>query len=59
MIFKGVTLTAYHMDEKHFKATFNCDNSKIVKKVRSLAKKSNFKITSDKNSNVVVIEGKV
>ncbi len=59
MIFKGVTLTAYHMDEKHFKVTFLCDNAKIGEKVEALAKKSNFKVTSSKGSNVVVIEGSV
>ena len=59
MIFKGVTLTAYHMDEKHFKATFTCDNTKTAAKVEALAKKSNFKVTSAKGSNIVVIEGNV
>jgi hypothetical protein len=59
MIFKGVTLTAYHMDEKHFKVTFACDNAKIAAKVEALAKKSNFKVTNNKGSNIVVIEGKV
>ena len=59
MIFKGVTLTAYHMNEKHFKITFICDNAKIAERVQSLAKKSNFKITSNKGSNVVMIEGSV
>jgi len=59
MIFKGVTLTTYHMDEKHFKVIFACDNTKIVQKVESLAKKSNFKITSSKGSNIVVIEGNI
>ncbi len=59
MIFKGVRLTAFHLDEKHFKATFTCDNTKIAGKVGSLAKKSNFKVTSGKGSNIVVIEGNV
>jgi len=59
MIFKGVTLTAYHMNDKHFKVTFTCDNTKTAQKVEALAKKSNFKITSGKGSNVVVIEGNV
>jgi len=59
MIFKGVTLTSYHMDEKYFKVTFTCDNVKIAQKVKSLAKKSNFKVTSHKNSNFLVIEGSI
>ncbi len=59
MIFKGVTLTAYHMDEKRFKATFACDNTKIAAKVTSLAKRANYKVTGSKGSNIVTIEGEV
>jgi len=59
MIFKGVTLTAYHMDEKHFKVVFTCNNMKIAQKVELLAKKSNFKSTGAKGSNIVIIEGNV
>jgi hypothetical protein len=58
MIFKGVVLTAYHMDEKQFKVTFNCENAKVAKRVQSLAKQANFKVSS-KDNNSVVIEGKV
>ncbi|WP_067329740.1 hypothetical protein [Sulfurovum riftiae] len=59
MIFKGVTLTTYHMDEKHFKVTFACSSAKTAQKVEALAKKSNFKVTRSKGSNIVVIEGSV
>ncbi len=59
MIFKGVTLTSYHMNEKSFKAVFSCANAKIAQKVEEMAKKSNFTISRDKGSNIVTIEGKV
>ena len=59
MIFKGVTLTSYHMNDKQFKLVFSCANGKVAKKVREMARKSGFKISSDKGSNIVVIEGKV
>jgi len=59
MIFKGVTLTSYHMDEKHFKVLFSCANDKVAKKVQEMAKKSKFKVTSTKGSNIVTIEGDV
>jgi len=55
MIFKGVTLREYHMNEKNFKLTLNCNNKKIAQKVRSMAIASHFKITS--NANTLVIEG--
>ena len=59
MIFKGVTLTSYHMDEKRFKVVFSCANDKVAKKVQEMAGRSGFKVTSAKGSNIVVIEGKV
>ncbi|BAF70987.1 hypothetical protein [Sulfurovum sp. NBC37-1] len=59
MIFKGVTLTSYHMNEKHFKVVFSCANDKVAKKVQELAKKSHFNVTRAKGSNIVVIEGNV
>ncbi len=59
MIFKGVTLTSYHMNEKRFKVVFSCANDKIAKKVKEMARKSKFNITSTEGSNIVVIEGNV
>ena len=59
MIFKGVTLTSYHMDEKRFKVVFSCANDKVAKKVQEMAGRSGFNVTSAKGSNIVVIEGKV
>ena len=59
MIFKGVILTSYHMDEKHFKITFTCDNPKVAQKVKALARKSNFKVTDTKDNSMVVIEGNI
>ncbi len=59
MIFKGVRLNTFEMNEKKFKVIFSCENSKIVKKVETLAKKAHFSVKSGKNSNIVVIEGEV
>ena len=59
MIFKGVTLTSYHMNEKHFKLLFSCANGKVAKKVQEMAKKSGFKVSTEAGSNIVVIEGQV
>jgi hypothetical protein len=59
MIFKGVTLTSFHINEKSFKAIFSCANANTAQKVEEMAKKSNFTISRDKKSNIVTIEGKV
>jgi len=59
MIFKGVALTSYHMNEKSFKAIFSCANVKTAQKIESMAKRSNFTISRDKGSSIVTIEGKV
>ncbi|AKF23994.1 hypothetical protein YH65_00135 [Sulfurovum lithotrophicum] len=59
MIFKGVTLTSYHMDEKRFKALFSCVDDKVANKVKEMAKKSRLNVTSTKGSNIVTVEGKV
>jgi len=57
MIFKGVTLTAYHMNEKKFTLTLSCKDMKVSQKVRALAKKFHLAVESDKGSNILVIKG--
>jgi len=59
LIYKGVTLTAYHMNEKGFKTTFSCANATVARKLKAMAQRSHFAITSGKGSNIVVIEGKL
>jgi len=59
LIYKGVTLTAFHMNEKGFKTTFSCANTRVTRKLKSMAKHSRFTITSENGSNIVVIEGKL
>jgi len=57
MIFKGVTLTALHVDEKGFKAQFSCANEEVAKRVKVLAKKSKYKTIKVQGSNDLHIEG--
>jgi hypothetical protein len=59
MIFKGVDLASFHMNEKQFKATFSCADSRTMEKLTLMVKKSNFAVKNDKSSNIVVIEGKL
>lgn len=57
MIFKGVTLTSLHVDDKSFKAQFHCANDEVAKKVKALAKKSRYNISKAKDSTDLSIEG--
>jgi len=57
MIFKGVTLSTFNMDEKKFSVAFSCDNAKVVKRVKELAKKNKLKTTS--LGNDVKVEGQL
>ena len=57
MIFKGVTLTSAHLDEKRFNAHFSCDNEEVANRVKALAKKSHYNTSKTKNSNDLTVEG--
>ncbi len=57
MIFKGVTLTALHVDEKSFKAQFACADAGVAKRVKDLAKKAQYNTAEVKGSSDLSIEG--
>ena len=57
MIFKGVTLTALHVDEKAFKAQFSCADAEVAKRVKALAKKAQYNTSKVKGSTDLSIEG--
>jgi len=55
MIFKGVTLTSFTLNEKHFKAQFSCSNDKVAKRLKELAEKE--KLHTSKVAGAIEIEG--
>lgn len=57
MIFKGVTLTSFEMDEKMFKVAFSCEDDKVAKRFKALAKTNSLNLSSVAGSNDVKIEG--
>ena len=57
MIFKGVTLTALHVDHKSVKANFSCSSKKIAQRVENLGKKAQFKVSKIKGSHGLHMEG--
>ena len=57
MIFKGVTLTFFDMDEKGYTVAFSCKNTQVAKRLKALAKKNRLNISSASGSNDVKIEG--
>jgi len=57
MIFKGVTLTSFDMDEKMFKVAFSCQNTQVAKRLKALAKKNKLNVSAIAGSNDVKIEG--
>lgn len=57
MIFKGVTLTSFDMNEKMFKVAFSCKDAQVEKRLKALAKKNKLNVSSVARSNEVKIEG--
>lgn len=57
MLFKGVTLTSFYMDNKSVKADFSCSNKQVAQRVESLGKKAQFKVSKTKGSNDLRMEG--
>ena len=57
MIFKGVTLTSLHADDKGFQAQFSCASANVAKRVKELAKKAHYNTAKVKDSNDLRIEG--
>ena len=59
MIFKGVKVSSFSMNEKVFKVDFICSDAKVVKRLIQLAKKSEFSSAKSMTGNVVHIEEKL
>jgi len=57
MIFKGVTLTSFAMDEKSFNVAFSCKDDRVTKRLKVLAKENRFNISAVPGSNDLTIEG--
>jgi hypothetical protein len=59
MIFRGVTLTHFHIDDKQFQAQFDCKNAQVVQKLQDLAKQQHFNVVRLANRNTLKIGGKL
>ncbi len=57
MLFKGVTLTSFYMDNKSVKANFSCSSKQVSQRLESLGKKAQFKVSEIKGSNDLRMEG--
>jgi len=56
MIFKGVKVGSFKLNEKAFKVEFTCSDPKVAKRLVQLAKKMKFKSVKIMTGNVVHIE---
>jgi hypothetical protein len=56
MIFKGVKLKSFKMNEKMFKVDFVCSDAKVAKRLVDLAKAASFNSAKISNVNEVIIE---
>ncbi|MCK5677360.1 MAG: hypothetical protein KAH72_02665, partial [Flavobacteriaceae bacterium] len=59
MIFKGVKVGSFTLNEKTFKVEFICSDAKVAKRLVQLAKKSEFNSAKIVTGNVVHIEEKL
>ena len=59
MIFKGVTVDTFKMNEKGFAVRFKCTDAKVAKHLRELAKKEGFPSVKTLTGNIVSIEEKL
>ena len=59
MIFKGVTLNTFEMNDQKFSVHFSCEDAKVFKRVKALAKKNNFSTVNVSRSHDLKIEGKL
>ena len=56
MIFKGVKVDTFTMDDKKFTIRFKCADAKVTKHLRELAHKEGFKTVKTLTGNIVSIE---
>ncbi len=59
MIFKGVTVDTFKMDDKGFLVRFKCTDAKVAKHLKELSKKEGFSSVKTLTGNIVQIEGKL
>ena len=59
MIFKGVTVDIFKMDDKGFSVRFKCTDAKVAKHLKELSKKEGFSNVKTLTGNMVQIEGKI
>ncbi len=57
MIFKGVTLKTFEMNDKKFSVHFSCKDAQVFKRVKALAKKHHFKTVNVTRGYDLKIEG--
>lgn len=57
MIFKGVSLNSFEMDEKRFSAEFVCKDVQVLNRVKALAKQKRFKTGNASGTYSLKIEG--
>lgn len=56
LLFKGVKVERFSMDDKGFKVRFKCSDAKVAKHLRELAKKEGFSGVKTLTGNIVSIE---
>ena len=56
MIFKGVKVNTFSMNDKSFNVMFNCENVKVAKELKKLARKVGFTSVKTLTGNAVSIE---
>lgn len=57
MIFKGVTLISFEVNDKKFSAHFSCTDAQVFKRVKALAKKNKFNTVNVSRAHDLKIEG--
>lgn len=57
MIFKGVILTSFEMNEKAFKVHFECKDAQVATRVKTLAQKHKLEVSAIAGSHDLKIEG--
>jgi len=57
MIFKGVILTSFEMNEKRFIVNFSCKDAQVATRVKTLAQKHKLNVSTIAGSNDLKIEG--
>ncbi len=58
MIFKGVTVDSFKIDDKGFSVRFKCSDAKVAKHLKELSKKEGFTKVKTLTGNIVQIEEK-